>query len=98
MQNDSQDILIEDAMTAANNYGRRFYQDSIVRCDRFEREKEAALQRLRKSRSAIVREAANRLVAFNRVYRYYRYLNTAPMREIELLAQHGCIKAKGGAA
>ena len=89
--------MIEEAMTSANNYGRRFYRDSIVRIDRFEREKEAALQRLRRSRSAIVRESANRLVSFNRVYRYYRYLNTAPMREIELLAQHDCIVRRGTA-
>jgi hypothetical protein len=98
MQNDIKDILIEDAMTAANKYGRRFYRGSIVRIERYESEKEIALQRLRRSRSEIVREAANRLVAFNGGYRYYRYLNAAPMREIELLAQHGCIKAKGGAA
>lgn len=89
--------MIEEAMTSANNYGRRFYRDSIVRIDRFESERESALQRLRRSRSAIVREAANRLVSFNRVYRYYRYLNTAPMREIELLAQHDCIAKRGTA-
>ena len=95
--NRSNTDMIEEAMTSANNYGRKFYKDSIVRIDRCESEKEAAFQRMRRSRSEIVRNAANRLVAFNRVYRYYRYLNTAPMREIELLAQHDCIAKRGTA-
>ena len=91
-------MMIEDAMTRANNYGRKFYKGSIVRIDRVDTEAWRAWNRCRKSRSAIVREAADRLVKFNKVYRYYRYLNNAPMREIELLAQHGCIAKKGGAA
>ena len=81
---------VSDAMYDADRYGRKFYR-GLIRISRLEDEKQDALRRLRNSRSAIVRAAANELLNHDRNFVWFRYLTQAPMRHIELVAQHPCI-------
>ncbi len=78
---------VSDAMYKADRFGRKFYR-GLIRISRVEDEKQDALRRLRSSRSAIVRDAANRLVSHDRNFVWYRYLTQASMSHIELVAQH----------
>jgi len=91
----------EMAISRARNYGRKFYRGSMIQIKRCDDERCRALDRLIKSRRQIVREMAIRIMALDNAYRYYRYLNTAPMSEIEALAQHPTVTSRrsgGGAA
>jgi hypothetical protein len=78
---------VHDAMYHADRFGRKFYR-GLIQISRVEDEKQDALRRLRSSRSAIVRDSANRLVNHDRNFVWYRYLTQASMSHIELVAQH----------
>ncbi len=82
--------LVDIAMFEADVYGRKFYR-GLVKISRVEDERQDALRRLRSSRSATVRDAANRLLSHDGNFRWFRYLTQAPMVHIELVAQHSCI-------
>ena len=55
-----------------------------------------AWNRLRSSRNPQVRDAANDLLAFSGTFRSFRYLSSAPMSEIEILASHPSIRRNHG--
>ena len=82
--------LVNLAMLEADLYGRKFYR-GLVKISRVEDERQDALRRLRSSRSATVRDAANRLVAHDGNFRWFRYLTQSPMSHIELVARHSSI-------
>ena len=88
---------VSDAMYDADRFGRKFYR-GLIRISRVEDEKQDALRRLRSSRSAIVRAAANRLVSHDGNFVWFRYLTQSPMAHIELVAQHPCINRSMEAA
>jgi hypothetical protein len=91
----------EMALSRARNYGRQFHRGRMIQINRVDDERCRALDRLIKSRRQIVRQMAIRIMALDNAYRYYRYLNTAPMSEIEALAQHPTVTSRrsgGGAA
>ena len=87
------EALVNVAMFEADVWGRKFYR-GLARISRVEDERQDALRRLRNSRSAIVRDAANRLVNHDGNFRWFRYLTRAPMIHIELVARHSCISEK----
>ena len=82
--------LVDVAMFEADVWGRKFYR-GLIRISRVEDERQDAIRRLRNSRSAIVRDAANRLVNHDGNFRWFRYLTQAPMIHIELVARHSSI-------
>jgi hypothetical protein len=91
----------EMALSRARNYGRQFHRGRMIQIIRVDDERCRALDRLIKSRSRLVRQMAIRIMALDNAYRYYRYLNTAQMSEIEALAQHPTVTSRrsgGGAA
>ena len=86
----SAENLADIAMFEADVWGRKFYR-GLIRISRVEDERQDAIRRLRNSRSAIVRDAANRLVNHDGNFRWFRYLTQAPMLHIELVARHSSI-------
>lgn len=86
----SAENLADIAMFEADVWGRKFYR-GLIRISRVEDERQDAIRRLRNSRSAIVRDAAHRLVNHDGNFRWFRYLTQAPMLHIELVARHSSI-------
>lgn len=85
------------AMYIAQNWGRRTYDNSwVVSIARYDDTMMRAQDRLIRSRSAIVRANAGRILRFSSGYRYARFLLAAPISVIESLCAHPSIGGNNG--
>jgi hypothetical protein len=79
----------EFALYLAQNWGRDYYRNRMVKISQVDDAAFRAERRLRNIRSESVRRNAVRILNHNRgVYRWYRYLLQASMADLTAIANH----------